>query len=213
MKMHMLKKTKLSLVDVKEAIQKKEVYQKKSRTEKDLSTKEVEQLTKAYPMVSNEVLAKQYLISVSDVERLAYEHDLYKDPAFTRAQMSGSKGQHRGKDGSPASPGYLITAITKKMTEEERRDIMNTYEEGVKPQEMLTELAIAQAVRVQRGMSLETDADQIWRAVNEAVDGLHSILKTLHEMEHGQKTVHELGDSFDAMIMRSKQNSGWTSQP
>jgi hypothetical protein len=201
-----MKKDESSLVDVKN-ITKKGSYKKK-RNENDLDTKEVEQFKRIYPMVSNDILAKQFLISVSDVERLAYTHDLYKDPAFTRAQMSGSKGQHKTGDGSSASPGYLITAITKKMTEEERREIMVIYEEGVDPQEMMSELALAQAVRVQRGMALEAGKNEIWRAVNEAVDGLHNILKTLHEMENGQTTVHELGSTFESMIMRSKE-AGW----
>lgn len=200
----MQKRTKVSLVDVKESLQKERAFRGK-RTEKDLDAKEVEQFKSLYPMNSNETLAKQFMISTEDVERLAHELKIAKDDTFTRFQMvqSGGKG---GKtlDGSPTTPGYLITAITKKMTEEERREIMNVYEEGIDPPTMLEELALAQAVRIQRGVQLEAEGESIWRSVNEAIDSLHNILKTMHEIKHGQKHVHELGNTFEEMILRSQ---------
>lgn len=199
----MHKKSKVSLVEVKESIQKEQAIRKK-RTVADLSDKEIEQFKTLYPMSTNEVVAKQFIISTEDVERLAHELEIYKDEAFTRFQMSKSAGAKLTADGSPATPGYLITAITKKMTEEERREIMNVYNEGIDPPAMLEELALAQAVRVQRGVQLEQANDSIWRSVNEAIDSLHNILKTMHELQHGQKMVHELGNTFEEMVLRSQ---------
>lgn len=199
----MHKKTKISLVEVKERMIEEQSHRKK-RTEKDMGEKEIEQFKALYPMNSNETLAKKFLISTEDVERLAHSLKVYKDQAYTRFQMAGKGGSSFAQDGSPATPGYLITAITKKMTEEERREIINVYEEGIDPPAMLEELALAQAVRVQRGVQLEENNESIWRSVNEAIDSLHNILKTMHELKHGQKHIHELGDSFDAIVLRSQ---------
>ncbi|MDP3012957.1 MAG: hypothetical protein Q8M92_01855 [Candidatus Subteraquimicrobiales bacterium] len=200
----MQKKTKVSLVHVKESLQKEQAFQGK-RTENDLDQKEIEHFKSLFPMNSNEMLAKQFLISTEDVERLAHKLNVYKDDAYTRFLIAKSGGKG-GKtlDGSPVTPGYLITAITKKMTEEERREIMNVYEEGIDPPTMLEELALAQAVRIQRGVQLESEKDAIWRSVNEAIDSLHNILKTMYELKHGQKHVHELGNTFEQMILRSQ---------
>jgi hypothetical protein len=199
----MLKKSKVSLAEVKESVQKEQAYKKK-RTEKDLSIKERELFEKLYPMTSNESLAKQFLISVDDVERLAHETQVYKDPSYTRHQMSISKGGKLNADGMQ-TPGYLITAITKKMTEEERREIINIYEEGINPTEMLQELAIAQSVRIQRGVTIEDNSGALYRVVNDAIDSLHAILRSMHELEHGEKHIHELGNTWEQMILRSNQ--------
>jgi len=199
----MHKKTKISLVEVKERMIEEQSHRKK-RTEKDMGEKEIEQFRTLYPMNSNETLAKKFMISTEDVETLAHKLKVYKDQAYTRFQMTGTEGGRGTSDGAPATPGYLITAITKRMTEEERREIMAVYEEGIDPPAMLEELALAQAVRIQRGVTLEEANDSIWRSVNEAIDSMHNILKTMHELQHGQKMVHELGNSFEEMVLRSQ---------
>jgi hypothetical protein len=202
----MHKKSNISIVEIKENLQKEQLIKGK-RSEKDLNIKEVELFELLFPMTPNKALSEKFLISTEDVERLAHKLKLQKDPAFTRYQMSGTKGGKALSDGSPRTPGYLLNALQRKVTEEEKRELMTTYEEGLDPEQMLEELALTQMVRIQRGVSLEYENESIWRSVNEAIDGLHNILKTIHELKHGQKMVHELGNTFEEMVLRSK-NAG-----
>jgi hypothetical protein len=198
-----LVKTDLSLPEVKERLQKKDAFKKK-RSDKDLTEKERKMFESLYPMTPDEELAKKFLISKDDVKRLAYNLGVYKDSAFTRHQMVVAKNDTMvvGKDGAPSTPGYLLSAMTKKWTEEERRELMIYYEEGMKPREMLQELAMAQMIRIQRGTSYEDDKGALFRVVNDAIDSLHAILKTLNEMENGINVNHEI--SFDKMVLRSQ---------
>jgi len=108
---------KISRSEVKEKVQLNEAIKEGKRTEKDMSQKERELFKLNYPYVSNDILAKQFLISTEDVERLAHELKVYKNPDYTRAIM--------GKASEGDTPGRLIESITKKLTEEERREIIS----------------------------------------------------------------------------------------
>jgi hypothetical protein len=98
------------------------------------------------------------------------------------------------------TPGYLISTLTQKMTEEERREILNLHDEGLDPVEILDQLIITQMARVARGINIEDREDTLFRVVNETMDTMHSMLKTAHEMKHGKK----LTFSLDEAILRSQ---------
>jgi hypothetical protein len=201
----MPKLEKIDLATVKEEIQKGSASQTK-RTDKSLDTKEKELFERMYPMTRNEDLAKQFLISTEDVERLAHALKVYTDQAFTQHQMvkakEGSYLNFTNSDGSTATPGFLITEVTKKLTEEERREIVNNYIEHKDPLQSMRELAFVQEQRLVRGLNGEAGENQNFRVVNDIVDTLHQIYKSLFEMEHGTKQTHVL--TVDEMILKSQ---------
>jgi hypothetical protein len=198
-----MKDNKVSISYVKEEVQ-KEKSLKKKRTEKDLTDKELELFKQMYSMHSNQDLAKQFLISEDDVARLGHELKLYKDTAFTEYKMSKSQEKQylttTSSESNKATPGYLIAALTNKMTEEERREILTMHDEGLDPVEILDQVIVAQMARVARGLSIEDREDTLFRVVNETVDTLHNMLKTAHELKHGKK----LTFSLDEAILRSQ---------
>lgn len=185
---------KISRSVVKEKIQLNETIKNGKRTEKDMSEKERELFKLNYPFVSNEILAKQFLISTEDVERLAHEMKVYKNPDYTRKVM--------GKSQEGDTPGHLIEAITRKLTEEERREITNLKNEGIDTIEALEELILVQRVRIQRGAQLEIDKKGLYRVVNDAIDSAVFALVKLHEMRHGTKHQHNV--TLDQMILESQ---------
>lgn len=201
------KKSKLSLVEVKEKVQREQALTKK-RTDKDLSPKERDQFRILYPITQNELIAQKFLISTSDVERLSHELQVFKDPAYTRSAMQeAQKGNIEGrvgKDGNKFAPGYLVTQMQKRVTEEESREIMSMLEEGVDPKQMLEDLAVACQFRINKGMLIEENADGIFVAVNQAIDSYHNILKTLFEMENGQKVMVGADDSLRDLILKNQ---------
>ena len=199
-----LKKTKLSLAEVKENIQQSEMTSKK-RSEKDLSTKERDLFKTLYKMSTNEQLAAKFSITTEGVERLAHELKVCKNPSFTRSRMTKSKQgdwTHPSiKEGT--TPSYLIDRVSKKLTEEERREFLTKCQEKKDPVKALRDLAMIQEVRIARGFELEMDSNQMWRVVNDAVDSYHAIQKSIFEMENDTN----LGEanSFDRLILE-RQN-------
>ena len=134
------------------------------------------------------------MIGTEDVERLAHEMKVYKNPDYTRTAMSNAR------EGS--SPSHLMDAITKKLTEEERRELTILKNEGVDTVEMMEELVLVQRVRIQRGAQLEMEKGGLYRVVNDAVDTAGTLLRMLHEMRHGQKHQHNI--TLDQMILDSQ---------
>jgi hypothetical protein len=185
---------KVSRSEVKEKVQLNEAIKEGKRTEKDMSQKERELFKLNYPYVSNDILAKQFLISTEDVERLAHELKVYKNPDYTRTVMGKS---HEGD-----TPGHLIEAITKKLTEEERREIISLKNEGIDEIAMMEELILVQRVRIQRGAQIEAAKGGLYRVVNDAVDSAGILLFKLREMRHGTKHQHNV--TLDQMILDSQ---------
>jgi hypothetical protein len=196
-----MKKEKILLAESKENTQR---GIKVKRTENQLNEKEIELFKIVYPITPNRELAKQFMLKEDAVERLAHNLKIYKDPAFLKVQQARKIGDtgRITETGEKATPPYLIREIAKQMTDEEEREFLNSYYEGVEAEEMLEELAMVQAVRVKRGIIYENKQKSLFRVVNEAVDSLHSILKTLYEMKHGKKVKHEL--TFEKIILDSQ---------
>lgn len=195
------KKVEISLAEVKENVELNQAL-KQHITEKDLDKRQVEKFKVIYPFTPNNVLKTKFNISEDAVKRLAYEHKLLKDPSFTRYQTETGRGVLT--EDKKRMPKHLINSVTKEMSEEERLELMNEYENGVDAYGMLQELAIIQRLRIERGVKIESDHHTMLHTVNGAVDGAHAILKTLHEMENGTKVTHELGDTFKDLVMNSK---------
>lgn len=196
-----MKKDKVDMAFVNEEIQKENAIARK-RTENDLTNKEVQLFKKMYSMNSNKDLAKQFLIEEEAVVKLAGKLKLYKDGAFTEYRK-GKTIERRAltdKEGMKKAPGYLINSATKQMTDEEKREILNLYEDGLDPVEILDELIVAQMSRVSRGLEIEVTEDTLFTRLNDAVDTMHSMLKTAHELKHGKK----LTFSLDEAILRSQ---------
>lgn len=197
-----MKKEKIDASIVKEEIQKEHSLSKK-KTKNDFSKKELDLFKEIYPMVPNKELAKKFLITENEVRNIAFELKLYKDPAFTQNNLVESKKGNvtKASDGSPSEPNYLLDAITKRMTEEERREIMNYYGEGIPTEQALQTLLMAQMVRIKRGMNLEEDAGGMWRSVGEAIDSANNIVVKLDEIRNGTTQNHLV--TIDDMILRS----------
>ena len=185
---------KISLAEVKEKVQYNEAVKEGQRTDKSLSEKERELFKLNYPFVANDILAKQFLISTDDVERLAHEIKVYKNPDYTRTAM--------GKSKEGATPSHLMDAITKKLTEEERRELTILKNEGIDTVEAMEELVLIQRIRIQRGAQLEMEKGGLYRVVNDAIDTSGQLLIRLHEMRHGQKHQHNI--TLDQMILDSQ---------
>jgi hypothetical protein len=203
-----LQKTDLSLAQVKENVQKKEAIKHK-RTEKDMDEKERKLFGKMYPMVPNELLATQFTISIEDVERLAHEMGKIKDASFTRNQMVTAKqGDWEHPTKAPGTaPAYLVQEVLRTLNEEERREALTRYEEGIEPIQALKDLAFIQQMRIARGWNLEVSRDEMWRVVNDAVDSYHAVLKSIFEMENGSTINQRV--SFDDLLrerMNAKKN-------
>jgi hypothetical protein len=192
-----LKKIDLSPVQIKQNIIKKEAISG-NRTEKTLTEKERQLFKKLYSMTENDILAKQFLISTEDVERLAHELRVYKDPAFTRSKQSGREGQYE----MGTTPSRLITTVTKKWTEDERREILIMREEGFDPIDMLRELATMQKARVINGAEIENNRNEMWRVQNDAIDSYRDTLVKIYELENGQEI--NVSHSFEDLILESK---------
>jgi hypothetical protein len=192
-----LKKTNLSLVEVKQNIMKESAISGK-RTEKNLSDEERKLFCKLFPMTDNDILAKQFLISTEDIERLAHELHVFKDPAFTRNKQLAKSG---AKPEMGTTPSRLISAVTKKWTEEERREILIMREEGFDPIEMLRELASMQKARVINGAEIENDRNEMWRVQNDAIDSYRETLVKIYELENGQEI--NVSHSFEDLILES----------
>lgn len=194
---------KVDLAFVKEEVQKEHMVSGKRKTHKDLSQKEIDMFREIFPMTPNEDLAAQFLISENEVQTLAYTLKVYKDPAFTSYKKSkGSLAKTTQKaDGSPGEPGFLLQACTQVIPEEEKRQVLNMYKEGIDYLTILDEIIIAQMIRVRNGVKLEHENQGSWRSVNDSVDTLHKMLQTAHEMKNGKQIDHNI--SFDDMILRS----------
>ncbi|SRR5690606_1513836 len=177
---------------------------KKKRTENELDEKEIELFKIVYPVTSNKDLEKQFLLKPDAVERLAHDLKIYKDPAFLKVEQAkqGSLVSKTLESGEKSAPPYLIKSIAKQLTDEEEREFLTTYKEGVDAEKMLEDLALVQAVRVKRGITYEAENNALFRVVNDAVDSLHQILKTLYEFKNGKKVTHEL--KFEELVLQSQ---------
>lgn len=183
---------KISRSEVKERVQINEAIDNGKRTDKDLSEKERELFKLNYRFVDNKTLAKQFLISTDDVERLAHEMKVYKDPGYTKSALGNRTDM----------PSRLIEAVTQKLTEEERREIMTLKNEGIDTVQMMEELILIQRTRIQRGAKLEADRDGMHKLVNDAVDTAGVLLVKLHEMRQEGKSEGNI--TIDQMILESQ---------
>jgi hypothetical protein len=199
-----LNKTKLSTVQVKEQFQKNEAISG-VRTDKSLNAKERLIFKDMYPMHSNKEVAVKFKISTEDVERLAHEMKVYKDPTYTRSitmeTKEGSEWKHPSLQPGSA-PSYLIDAITAKLTEEERREAMILYKEGINPIDMMHELAVVQRIRIRKGIKYEDDNEGLFKVMNDAIDSYHGILVDIDRMENGQATNNVI--TIDQYIMQQQ---------
>ena len=206
----MQKKTDLTLLQVKENLQKKDALKNGKRRAKDIKKKpeELIKFKRLYPMTPNGELAKIFITDTEEVERLAHELQIYKDRAYTR-QLSADSPNIKGKnpaDGSKSTPGYLITELSKIVTEEEKQELLNMYEDGCEPEELLEELAYASQIRVVRGVNMEIKGGTLFRVVNEAIDGYHNILKTLYDMKNSNEHVIEIKGLNDLIAENKERN-------
>lgn len=177
-----------------------------------LSEKEKKYIARIYPFTPNADIARKFGIKpgvIDDVRYWAKENgmEMVKSETFARTVIPVSQGGKLTKKAKQGlTPGGLLSNFMNTVSEEERRQIMNMYEEGLEPIPLLEQLIAIQSHRAIRGTTLERNSEiTLHKTVNEAFADLHNMIKTLHEMNEGQRITHDLGDSFMQLVMQSNR--------
>jgi hypothetical protein len=196
-------------LDITEDIQRREMNEG-LRDYENLSEKEKKYIVRIYPFTPNADIAKKFGIKpgvLNDVKYWAKENNLEmkKSETFARTVVpvhQGGKLSKKTKEG--LTPGGMLSNYLDTVSEEERRQIINMFEEGIEPIPLLEQVIAIQSHRAIRGSTLERNSDiTLHKTVNDAFDGLHSMIKTLHEMNEGQRITHDIGDSFMQLVLQS----------
>lgn len=182
------------------------------RDYEDLSDKEKRYIVRLYPFTPNVEINKKFGIKPTVLDEVKYwakenNMEMTKSETFARTVVPvGQGGKLSKKAKQNATPGGLLSNYMDTVSEEERRQIMNMFEEGLEPIPLMEQLISIQSNRAIRGSVLERKSDiTMHKTVNEAFADLHNMIKTLHEMNEGQRITHDLGDSFMQLVLRSNQ--------
>jgi hypothetical protein len=176
----------------------------------DLTEKEKRYIIRIFPYTPNIDICKKFGIDqevLNEVKRWGKDNDLQveKSETFARTIVPVAQGGKLTKKGKQnRTPGALVSSYMDLVTEEERRQIINMFEEGMEPIPLLEQLIAIQSQRAMRGARHEIKSDySLQKTANECFADLHSMIKTLHEMQEGQRITHEVGDSFKQLVMSS----------
>jgi hypothetical protein len=182
------------------------------RDYEDLSEKEKKYIVRIYPFTPNGDIIKKFGIKpgvLDDVRYWAKENQLemIKSETFARTVVPVQQGGKLSKKAKEKlTPGGLLSNYMDTVSEEERRQIMNLFEEGIEPIPLLEQLIAIQSNRAIRGSSLErASSTTLHKTVNEAFADLHNMIKSLHDMNEGQRITHDIGDSFMQLVLKSNQ--------
>lgn len=181
-----------------------------TRKLEDMTDKELKLFRRIFDFTSQSDMQKKFGITSTvyheAIAKLRDEgHVLEKDEAYCRSIITADPAKSPGKNHE--TPSGLISYFANTLSEEERREIMQLYEEGVNPVEMMEHLILIQSTRVVRGTELEQNSPHLHKTSNEAAADLANMLDKLHNMKEGQKTILGLDDSFVGIMQRlNKQN-------
>lgn len=182
-----------------------------SREATDLSDKEIELFIRLFPFTPNSELQKKFGIE----EKTIYEIlntlkkegiPLKKDPLYSKTLVN-RKSTAATRSGQDTTPGYIVSALMNAISEEERREILLFYEEGVDPIPLMRQLIVLQSARVIRGFKQEqANANKVQKPVNDAANDLRAMINDLHNMTEGQKHVLSVDDRFAALVQKNQMS-------
>lgn len=188
----------------------------KERTWEDLTDKETQLLIRIYPMTPNGELCRKFNIPDKELaklrEKLKTEGvELYKNPDFDSSLVTIKPG-HPTTDVKTGTKSHLLASFLNSVGEQERRELINFYEENPDTQDMMRQVIVIQAARVARGGKYESGSTGLHKTMNEAQRDLMMMISKLDEMENGQKHIHGVDDSFVGLVLASqKQGDKWVS--
>jgi len=184
------------------------VEEKKNRLS-NMSVKEVELYCRLFPFTPNSELESRFNLAPHQRELLDNMLSdsgimLRKDESYVYMPARREDGVKVRED-TKNTPGYIVSRVMAAVSPEERDELALMYEQGMNPIELLKQTITLQAVRVKRGFEAEVNGPGVpLKTLNEATDSLHSMLKTLHELEEGKKLILGVDDSFAALVQRSQ---------
>jgi hypothetical protein len=178
------------------------------RTVDDISEKEKKLFIRIYPFTPDNDLCKKFGLDYAEVRRLvkviATEGThLKKDESYSRSIVKADP--KKPVLATTETPAHLLSAFMNSVNEEERRELVNMYEEGMDPIELMKQVIVVQSSRAIRGTKLEKGSTTLQKQVNDAFSDLATMIGKLHEMEEGQKVIHGFDDSFVGLILASQQ--------
>ncbi len=188
------------------------------RTVEELTDKEKSLLIRLYPFTPNSELCRKFGIDEKGLAKLRADLklegvELYKDAAFEKSviQIKTGTSPDAVKNGSKS---HLLANFLNSVSETERRELINFYEERPDAIDLMRQLISIQTSRVGRGGKFErTSVAGLSKATEEAIANLATMITKLEEMEHGQKMIHGIDDSFAGLVMASqrKEDDKWVS--
>jgi hypothetical protein len=196
-------------IDIDEDIQRKQMSDG-LRNYEDLKEKEKRYIIRIFPFTPNRDICRKFGIDqpvLDEVKIWGRENNLpvQKNETFSRTVIPVAQGgKLTKKTKEKYTPGGLMSSYMNHITEEERRQIMNLWEEGIEPIPMMKEVIAIQSQRASRGAGmLERRSDTLHKTVNECFADLSTMIVRLNEMQEGHKITHEVGDSFKQLVMNS----------
>lgn len=185
------------------------------RKYEDITEKEKKHLARLYKFTPDEQLKVKFRLDTTTFERLVREmrdegYDMEKDEMYSRSVVAVQKQKMVG--GQPQTRAHLLNSFMDTVPEEQRREFLNMYEEGIEPIPIMKQLIAMQGVRLIRGGQLERNSTtQLHKTLNDAFEIMVNSVAKLQDMEEGQKIVHGIDDSFVGLILanqKRKQESG-----
>jgi hypothetical protein len=191
-------------VDIKRV----DIEEKGERSYKDMTDKEVKLFKRIYAFTPDAELKTKFGLNDTEFVKLRSSLkemgvELNKDEAYSRSVAVINPDLKPAKKGE--TPAYLLARFMNTVSEEERRELMNMYEEGCNPIELMKQLIVIQSSRIIRGSQLEQSSTQLHKTMNEAAADMSTMIMRLEEMENGQKLKLGFDDSFVGLILASQQ--------
>jgi hypothetical protein len=196
-------------VEFDENKQDKEVIDSGLRKATDLDKKELKLFKRLFKFMPQAQLMTKFRLANDNEYKYVINileeqgEELEKDESYSRSVvLKQNKGQvvNTGE-----IKGTIMTAFMNVLNEDERRSMMNFYEEGGDPVNFLRQILAVQATRAMRGTGLEQNSHTLQKTVNEAFADLTTMIVKLQEMEEGQKIVHGFDDTFVGILLATSQ--------
>lgn len=175
---------------------------KKDRKLEDLTDEEIKLLTRLYPITADIELERKFRLKKNEmkrVQRFFQKRNIYiqKDDYFLSTKKKRSQG-------------HIITSAMKSLTESERDEILQFYESGAEPVDLMKELISIQAMRYVKGFAIEqANNGYPLREVNNCASELRQMIKDLHELEVGIVHKHGVDDSFADLVLKAQKKDDY----
>lgn len=182
----------------------REKVSKGERNLEDLSDKEKQLFIRIYEFTPKTKLCEKFAISPTTHDELVTKlkedgNNMRKNASYSRSVVKADPKNPPAKNSE--TPDHLLASFMNSMNEEERREMMVMYEEGMDPVALMKQMIVIQSSRILRGYQLEKGSTQLHKTMNEATSDIATMISKLHEMEEGIKQVHGFDDSFLGIML------------